>query len=309
MKPHPGPWTGRSLGTRWQHACFYGLIRVVGRVGAYVLSDAVALWYVLTRSAVRDQCAPYLARRFPERRGLFRLLDAWRLSRELGRILVDRAALGILGPQALSSVLEGPDLLGGLIAENRGLVILTAHVGAWQLGMVCLSLLEAPVTVVMHRNPGDVDRQFFEHRPGPHPFRTVDPASPMGGVLSLYGALERKEVLCFMGDRVMPGAGGLVEVDFLGDPMPVPFGPFKLASATGAPVAICFFHKPERDSFELKVVEVLRLPPDLGRKPEAYRPYAQAFANALTTFVTQRPYHYFNFYDLWAPRPSQGVEP
>jgi len=294
----PRTWTGRSLGSRWQHGFFYGLIRHLGRRPAYVLADGVAWFFVLTRASVRAGCEPYLRRRFPERRGMRRLLDAWRMCRELGRILVDRAALGILGAGALEARHTGGPRLLELLSEGRGLILLTAHVGAWQVGMVGLPNLEVPVTVVMHRAPGDVDRQYFEHQPGQAPFRVLDPAE--GGSLALLSALEQGQVLCFMGDRVMAGTGGALPARLLGDPIAVPFGPLRLAAATGAPIAVVFYRKPDLDTLELEVAEVIRVP-DLGRRPDAYGAHAQAFADALEAFTRREPYRFFNFYDLWAP--------
>lgn len=293
----PRTWSARSLGARWQHAFFYGLIRLGGRRVALGFADLVSAWYVLLKPSVRARCAPYLDRRFPDRRGVPRLLDAWRLSRAFAHILVDRAALGILGPEALRTRHEGGEALLGLVAEGRGLVLLTAHVGAWQLGMQGLPHLGVPVTVVMHRDPGDVDRQAFEHRGGEAPFRILDPATE--GPMALLAELERGGTLCFMGDRLMPGTGGSVEATFLGGTIRLPFGPFRLAAATGAPLAICFFTKPEPDRFELEVATVLRLD-DRGRRPEAYADAVQAFAEALEVFVAREPYCFFNFFDLWS---------
>ncbi len=294
----PRPWSSRSLGARWQHAFFYALIRLGGPRIARIMADGVTCWFVVTNRTVRARCAPYLRRRFPEHRGWRRLLDVWRLSRQFAHILVDRAALGILGPGTLTTHHEGAPALLELVAEDRGLILLTAHVGAWQLGMIGLPRLGVPVTVVMHRDPGDVDRQYFEHAEGDAPFRILDPAE--GGTLALLAELERGGALCIMGDRVMPGTGGTVEADFLGGPIALPFGPFRLAAATGAPIAVCFFTKPEPDRFELEVAAVLRPPEDLGRKPEAYRPFAQAYADALEAYVAREPYRFFNFFDLWA---------
>lgn len=294
----PRTWSARSLGARWQHAFFYGLIRLGGRRVAYGFADLVSAWYVLLKPSVRARCAPYLDRRFPDRRGVRRLLDAWRLSREFARILVDRAALGILGPEALKTRHEGAGALLGLVAEGRGLVLLTAHVGAWQLGMQGLPNLGVPVTVVMHRDPGDVDRQAFEHRGDEAPFRILDPAAQ--GPLALLAELQRGGTLCFMGDRLMPGTGGAVAAPFLGGTIQLPLGPFRLAAATGAPLAVCFFTKPEPDRFELEVAKVLHLE-DRGRKAEAYCDAAQAYTLALEAFVAREPYRFFNFFDLWSP--------
>jgi predicted LPLAT superfamily acyltransferase len=288
------------LGSSWQHDIFYLLIRMGGRHGAYALLVFVVLYYTLFKPAVRARSGHYLKRRFPHRNALLSMWDSYRLNLGIGRVLVDRAVLGILGPQKLRVDLAGRQELAALLAEGRGLVLVTAHVGCWQLAMSSLSVLETRVNLLMHREEGDLDRQFFEHGEGRAPYGIIDPAGYLGGALEMLQVLKHGEVLCIMGDRVMGGEGGTVSVDFLGDPVQFPFSPYKLASATGAPVAVIFPYRNEEGGYALQVARVIRVPEALGRKAAAYRPYAAEFAEALEQFVADHPYQFFNFFDMWA---------
>jgi predicted LPLAT superfamily acyltransferase len=292
-------WSSRSVGAPWQHRFFYGLIRAGGRRPAYAMLFLVALYYVLFRPSVRDRARPYLSRRFPGRAGLARLRDSFRITREIGKILVDRAALGILGPGQFRIDLDGRERLQELLAEGRGLILATAHVGCWQIGMSALSVLGPPVSLLIHREAGDVDRQFFEHGGGPAPYAIIDPAGFLGGTLEMLQRLKRGEVLCIMGDRVMGGDGSAVAVDFLGSAVRLPFSPYKLASATGAPVAVIFPYKSGPGSYALRVAEVIRVPEIPGKSPESFRPFAAQFALALEGFVSEHPYQFFNFFNMW----------
>jgi predicted LPLAT superfamily acyltransferase len=294
-------WTSRSIGSHWQHRVFYALIRCGGRQLAYGLLLFVVLYYTLFRPTVRARSHPYLQRRFPGRNPLVRLWDSYRLNLGIGRILVDRAALGILGPGHLPVSLAGGEELQALLAEGHGLVLVTAHVGCWQLAMSSLSVLAAPVSLLIHREEGDLDRHFFEHGQGGAPYRIIDPAGYLGGTLEMLQVLKDGEVLCIMGDRVMGGAAGTVSVDFLGGAVELPFSPYKLASASKAPVAIIFPYQDQAGSYALQVAEVIRVPEGLGRSAAAYRPYAEQFARALEEFVSAHPYQFFNFFDMWTP--------
>ncbi|WP_306602214.1 hypothetical protein [Geothrix sp. 21YS21S-2] len=298
MEPGRIEWRIRGIGTRWQLGFFHGLIRLAGRSVAYALADLVSLYYTLTRPSIRHRCRPYLAHRFPGRTGLRRLVDTFRLSRTFARLMVDQAAQRILGRGEFITHLRGRADLAALLAEGRGLVIVTAHVGAWQLGMANLAHLDRPISVLARFDAGDASSPFqaFAGRD----FRIIDPEAFLGGVPDMLGALQRGEVLCLMGDRAWGASGGTVAVDFLGGPVPLPFTAYKLASATGAPVAVLFPFKPGPDQYEMQLAAVVRVPPGLGRAPEAYLPYAAAYAQALAGFLDAYPYHFFNFFDLWA---------
>ena len=250
---------------------------------------------------MRARSRHYLQRRFPGRSSLAGLWDSYRLNLGIGRILVDRAVLGILGPEQLKVSLAGGEELSALLAEGHGLILVTAHVGCWQLAMSSLSALATPVTLLIHREEGDLDRHFFEHGGGSAPYRIIDPASPLGGTLEMLQVLKDGEVLCIMGDRVMGGEGGTVSVDFLGEKVVLPFSPYKLASATKAPVAVIFPYRDASGSYSLQVARVIRVPAELGRAALAYSPFAAQFAAALEEFVARYPYQFCNFFNMWAP--------
>lgn len=298
------PWTSRSFGSGLQHGIFYALIRVGGRRAAYALLYVVVAYYTLCRPAIRGRTRHYLARRFPGRSGPGRLLDAYRLSLALGKALVDRAVVGILGPGAMRAELRGREALLELLAEGRGLVLVTAHVGCWQAAMSALTFLEAPVSMLMQREEGDVDRHYFEHGGGPSPYRIIDPRGYLGGALEMMEVLKRGEVLCVMGDRVQGGPRSAVPVDFLGRPAPFPIAGYKLAAATGAPVAVLFSAKTGPRRYELELAEVIRVPERTGRPAAAFGPFAARFVAALEAYTEAHPYQFFNFYDLW-----EGGEP
>lgn len=293
-------WSSRSIGSNWQHNVFYTLIRCGGKPAAYCLLLFVVLYYTLFRPEVRNRSRHYLKRRFPGRSPLRKLWDSYLLSLGIGKTLVDRAILGILGPEKMYVSPEGTSELARLLAEGHGLILITAHVGCWQLAMANLAALNTQVNLLIHREEGDLDRHFFEHSGDKPPYRIVDPAGYLGGTLEMLQVLKNGELLCIMGDRNMGGEGSTVTVDFLGGPVKIPFSPYKLASATGAPVAVIFPYRNKSGAYELQVAKIMRIPEHLGRSSHAYLPFAREFIAELEAFVAENPYQFYNFYDMWA---------
>ncbi len=94
-------WDSRSVGKPWQHRFFYLMIRIGGRRVAYLFVYFVVLWYVLFYPPLHKKCRPYLARRFPDKKGrLAKLCNEYRWITSLGEVLIDRAAFGIRGPES-----------------------------------------------------------------------------------------------------------------------------------------------------------------------------------------------------------------
>ncbi|MBE0597574.1 MAG: lipid A biosynthesis acyltransferase, partial [Desulfuromonadales bacterium] len=214
-------WSSRSIGSQLQHRIFYLLIRLGGRRAAYALLYFVVLYYVLFRPSLRRRAYPYLRRRFPQHPP--RLGDSFRMSLSLGQVLVDRAVVGILGPTALQVGLEGRQELIDLVAEGRGLILMTAHVGCWQVAMSAFDFLQVPVNLLMQREEGDIDRHYFEHAGIDSPYRIIDPRGFLGGALEMIEVLKRGEVLSVMGDRMLGNDRNAAEADFLGAPVRFPY--------------------------------------------------------------------------------------
>ena len=298
-------WSSRSVGSDWQHRFFYLLIRRGGRPIAYGFLRLVILYYTLLRPDQRRKGLYYLRRRFPAARGMELLRHSFRHNLALGQVLIDRAIVGILGSGELTVTFPAGPRLKEILATGRGLILMTAHVGCWQVAMAALDDLETPVHLLMKREAGDIDRLYFEHGGGERPFHIIDPEGEFGGALEMIAVLKRGEVLSVMGDRLLGSDRNGVAVDFFGDPVLFPFSAYKLASATGAPIAVLLSRKLGPASYTLELAREINVPPGLGRGGEGFRPYAAQLAAALEAYAGQNPYQYFNFFDMWStPTPA-----
>lgn len=296
-------WSSQSLASRAKHRFFYQLIHFGGWRVAYLALFFVVLAYTLTPS-MRARCAPYLARRFPDRFGLGRWVDAFKLYHCFGMVLVDRAAVGILKQGRVETSEANRRLFLDLLAEGNGLIALTAHTGAWQWVLSGLEFLPVQKYVLYHRDPADVDRHYFEHSQEGHPIRFIDPEAAFGGVIEMTQALKAGGLVCAMGDRVMSGAQSRTGVEFLGGKINLPTGIYHLSAATGAPVAVIVAPRTGPMRARVDIVAVLRPCKRHERSPGAYAAEATAFAQALEQFVACNPYQFFNFFDMWETQPG-----
>lgn len=293
-------WSSRSIGSSIQHQFFYTLIRIGGRRLAYFFLYFIVLYYILFRPSVRRKCHFYLSHRFPTDSYIKRIFRSYLLSLELGKVLIDRAIIGILGNEKLSVSFEQRDTLRNILSKGNGIIFLMAHVGCWQVALSALSYLNTRVNMVIRREEGDVDRHYFEHQSSESPFTIIDPDGYLGGTLEMINVLKRGEVLCMMGDRVFGNPRNTVSVDFLGEKAFFPFSAFKVASATGAPIVVLFTSKEGASSFGLDIAKVIHVPMNLGRTGEKFRPYVGEFVDVLEKYTELHPFQFFNFYDMWS---------
>lgn len=301
-------WSSRSLASWRKHMFFYVILRYAGLTPARVLLFFVVLIYTL-RPSVARRSLPYLQRRFGRASLFGRWRQVWRLYWSFGNVLLERAATGILGTRSIVSRGEDVARMQALMAEGKGLILLSAHVGLWQVAVSGFPP-DVIVNIAMFRDAGDVDRHFFEHGSRGDSggdwadIRQIDMKGPFGGFFEMGEALKRGEVLCIMGDRLDPADKLKVTVNFLGGQVLLPAYPYLLASRLGAPILLTLVWRTGPMAGETLSEVIIRVPPGLGRSrlgsdEEAIRPYAQAYASAIEDFVQKHPEQFFNFYDMW----------
>jgi len=292
-------WTARSVGSRFQHDFFYFIIKHIGRDGAYCFLRFIVLFYVLCKPSIRRRADYYLFHRFKRKCFAQKLVDSYRIYLNLGKSLIDRAVIGILGEDKVTTEFQDKEKMLDLLKEGRGLIIMTSHVGCWQAAMSALRFLRTPVNLLMLREEGDIDRHFFEHAGIACPYKIIDPTGYLGGVLEMMEALRAGEILCVMGDRIFGGQKGSMAVDFLGGKALFPTGAFRIASATGAPIVVLHSYKSGSSSYCLEIYNIIRVPSEAGKNDQVLAPFVREFASTLESYTKTHPYQFFNFYNIW----------
>lgn len=209
--------------------------RLALRVGAW-LGDLV---YFVDR---RDRAVALFNLRlaFPERTPAQHRAILRESVRNLGRMAAECCHMHRLTPETIGAYVSFEDeaqwrtALAG-VAE-RGALILTGHVGNWELLAYAHGLLGHPITLV-HRpmNNALVDRAITDLRAGAG---TVSLAKKTAAKAALR-ALHRKQLVAIPADQNQTRRYG-VFVDFFGLPACTTPGPARLAMLSGAPVVPAF---------------------------------------------------------------------
>src|SRR6185369_6406781 len=139
----------RKRGNRLGFWFFHAAARLTGLRGAYGLLYFVCLYYLIADSALVAESLPYIRRRFPEKGRIGQLFSLYLLFVSQGKTLVDRFAIAA-GFDGIRIDIVGYEKTRELIASSsRGLILLTAHIGSWQVAMSALEKFDRPVHVMM----------------------------------------------------------------------------------------------------------------------------------------------------------------
>ena len=131
---------------------------------------------------------------------------------------------------------------------KRGAILVTAHMGSFEVGLAALVGAEPKVHVVYKRDAFaafDKMRAALRERLGVGGI-AIDDGWP--SLLAMRSALERDEVVVLQGDRAMPGQR-CQRVPVLGGHLALPLGPVTLARIVGSPIVPVFTVRTGRDRF------------------------------------------------------------
>jgi KDO2-lipid IV(A) lauroyltransferase len=185
--------------------------------------------------------------------------------------------------------IDGDEHYRAARAAGKGLIVVTAHMGSFEVGMAALRERErAKIHVVFRRDPFE---RFERLRSGLRSRLGVEEAPVDDGWtvwMRLRDALLADEVIVLQGDRVMPGQKG-EPVPFLGGKMLLPAGPVKMALATGAPIVPIFSVRTTGGKVRLFVEPAIYVEPVESNAAGAPHPALLQWAAVLERYVRAYP--------------------
>lgn len=241
-------------------------------------------------------------------RNLRRILGAggWRLWRTLfalfykfSRFMVGYCALlprGSWLEPSLAADPAGEARIREALTRGRGLIVLTAHLGDWEVGTRLLERSGSPVSVVMRVERTNAAERWLQRLRRRRGVRVLDPGRREEGVLALRAALARNEVLAMQGDRTT--GGRTLPVEMFGASFPLPLGPFLLAYGCDATLLPAFVLQEGWWRSRSEIGPAVRFPRTEDRDADLAAG-ARQYAHQLEAMVRKHPDQWFNFYELW----------
>lgn len=197
--------------------------------------------------------------------------------------------------------LEGGEIWQRLSRSQNGLVLVTGHVGNWEMAAAQPASEEGLDLHVVREEELDPRAQEWIERllrarmsGGDHIHFARD--DPFLG-LELREALERGEVVALQGDRPRTG-GGAVEIELFGRPYALPVGPLALARQTGAPLLPTFVHRVGRRRYQVVFHRPIEVARTADRRADLLAA-ARSLAAELETAIRRSPHEWYVFRALW----------
>lgn len=188
--------------------------------------------------------------------------------------------------------------------SSTGVVLLTSHVGNWQLAMSALGQLEKTVYLVMLPEYNEAVRDALKMRREQEQIKFISSAGHLGGVVDIMNVLKRGDMVSIMGDRTENFEGA--SVPFLGDQARLPYGPFQIAATARCPVLFLFSSKTGLKDYRIDLSQaVTPVLTDRKSRREKLQGWVADYARRLEAYTETFPMQCFIFRDLWENSPVE----
>ena len=179
------------------------------------------------------------------------------------------------------------------LSKGKGAIIVTAHLGNWELGGVVVALLGYPFWIVALPHKYRKVNDFFNFQRGSKGINVI----PLGrAARQSLVILKENRVLALAGDRDFSEKG--IVSDFFGRPAIFPQGPAALSLKTGAKIIPGFMLRNEDDTFTFKFEKPLEFI-STGDKNNDLIGLTAQYRNIFEDYIRKYPDQWYMFRKFW----------
>ncbi|MCX5669448.1 MAG: lysophospholipid acyltransferase family protein [Candidatus Omnitrophica bacterium] len=179
------------------------------------------------------------------------------------------------------------------LAKGKGVVVLTAHLGNWELGGVVIAQLGYPFWAVALPHKNKKVNDFFDAQRNRKGVKVIALGK---AVRSCMAEIRKNHMVALVGDRDFSEKG--IIIDFFGKPTHFPEGPAALSLMTGASIVPGFMLRNPDNSFTLRIEKPVEFTPS-GDKIKDLADLISVYNNIIQDYIRKYPEQWYVFRRFW----------
>lgn len=220
-----------------------------------------------------------------------------KILRNFAKYLVDFFRYPILDKEYVKKNIkvENANYFNEALAKGKGVIVLSAHLGNWELGGVAIALLGFPFWVVALTHKSKKVDKFFNSQRESKGIKVI----PFGrAVRACFNVLRDNQMVALVGDRDFTKEGGII-VDLFGKPTSLPKGPAAFALKTGAAIVPGFMVRNPDDSFTLRMEKPIFVSPQENPSENDLKGLIDRYKIILEEYIKKYPDQWYVFRKFW----------
>ena len=283
-------WKGKSSGTALGYIIFIFLLKHVGLRSAYLLLRFISFYYIFLLPSATKNIYQYFRFRVGFSFGKS-IISIYKNYYVFGQSIIDKVATWSGIKTNFTYSFDGDHYLKEINKDGKGAILISAHVGNWEIASSLLKELHSKINVVLldaeHKNiKKTLDKTMTKRDLNIIPIR-----SDLSHVFKIANALRNNEVVCFHGDRFVDGSPTVIK-KLLGKEAKFPEGPIRTIHRLNVPYSFVFAFKTGPKHYSLSATK--------GKLPSQNMDTTfNEYIALLEKQINKYPLQWFNYYDFW----------
>lgn len=285
-------WDGKSRGTLLGYKIFVYSIKKLGIRTAYSVLIFVAFYYFLVAWKSNRAIYDYLRNRqqFSILQSLFGIYKSYFV---FGQTLLDKTTISMGMRDRFTYEFDGIDILKALVAEKKGGILISAHVGNFEIAEYFLDEvnLDLSINLVTTDLEHNIIKNYMDSIRVKSNIKFIIIKEDLTHIFQINEALANNELICFTGDRYFEG-NKVLEENLMGKKALFPAGPYHIASRLQVPVAFVYVMKEKNLHYHLYTRRAVF-------KHRDAQALLKEYCTSVEKILTKYPYQWFNYFDFW----------
>lgn len=285
-------WSGRTDGTAWMQRSLIAMLRVVDVRVFYAIMALVVPFYMVFNRKGYQAMRSYFRHRGD--RGLKLVWHIYRNHYVFGQIIIDRFA--VYAGKKFTFIEEGNDLIKKHSEHDEGFVMLSSHVGNYELTGCTFDASKKRVNALVYAGESEAIMESRKKILAKHNIGLILVGNDMSHIFQMNTAIDNGEIISMHADRLW-GSQKCITCRFMGEDAGFPAGPYAFAAQKGAPIYAVFYMKQSTKVYHLYVRPIVCEAE--GNIRTRMNSMAQSYVKVLEEMVNTYPYQWFNYFDFW----------
>lgn len=286
-------WSGKTDGQPWMQRSLIAMFRVLPLWLLYgVMALVVPFYMVFNRKGYKAMYS-FFRERFGY--GPFKsFIKVYANHFKFGQVILDR--FGVYAGKKYQFFIEGQELMDELETHPEGFLLLSSHVGNYEIAGYFLKPKSKRFNAVAF---GGETATVMENRQrvlSQNNISMIAVKEDLSHLFAINAALDNGEIVSLPADRIF-GSQKNVECQFFDETARFPLGAFATAVQKEVSVLVVFVMKEGMKKYHAYVREIHC--DKQANKREQMSQLAQNFATQLEDIVRRYPTQWFNYFNFW----------